>query len=485
MEIQKPVGYWGEKFAFTYKATFKHFPNRELKGFSTHREIYKYLESDLISHAVLPIHNSTAGTVSPTLDIITEIGDESNVLIVDEVYVQINHCLYSNKKDISVSDLHKYYTIEIAKNQCSVWIDKYLNDSVAFHAVPHNSMAANKLREARDDENVAAIGPIELAKHNNYHVIEDHIENYMHNTTRFIVLSKKPPSFDDITQCKATIAIILNDRHGALADVVSIISKYGLDIVHLKMYPVVGKGWNNWKDWFIFDLVIESGKRGIFNDLYNELNDQNNDAVKYPILLGVYPSRDNLFAGAGRVRRAIGGATTEQIKSKSDFIHGKIIDLEEISSSPESDVLEFKSSLRWDYNKNCVNNDLEKQVLKTVAAFLNSKGGNLIIGVNDKGDALGIENDVMTVKGRNNDGFERCLIDKITVGIGPNVAPFIDIFFKEMKGVTICIVHIKPYEDGAYVNNSDYYIRFGCTTRNLNPRETAEYIKNKKGKHKK
>lgn len=482
--MEKPVGYWGEKYAFTYKAALRHFPNRSLKGFSTHKEIYKSLESDLISHAVLPIHNSTAGTVLPTLDIITGIGEESEVLIVDEIYVQISHCLYSNKKDVSVDDLDKYYTIEIAKNQCSIWIDKHLSDSVKFYAVSHNSLAANKLKEARDDENVAAIGPIELARHNNCHVIVDHIEDYMYNTTRFIVLSKEPPSFDDITQCKATIAIILNDRHGALADVVSVISGYGLDIVHLKMIPVVGKGYTNWKDWFIFDLVIESRHRGLFNDLYKKLNDSN-DVVRYPILLGVYPSRSNSFVGSGRVKRAIGDDMPEPIKSKSDFVPGKIIDLEEINSSSESDVLEFKSSFRWDYNKNCVNNDLEKQVLKTVAAFLNSKGGNLIIGLNDNGDALGIEKDLLTVKGRNNDGFERGLIDRITVNIGPNVAPFIDIYFKDFKGVTICIVHVKPYDGGAYVNNSDYYIRFGCTTRNLNPREAAEYIKNKKGGYKK
>src|SRR3546814_11123953 len=79
-------------------------------------------------------------------------------------------------------------------------------------------------------------------------------------------------------------------------------------------------------------------------------------------------------------------------------IHKVAITLEEMIFEGESEELEFKQTLRWDVKEGRVNKDLEAVVVKTVAAFGNSiDGGTLLIGVEDSGDAGGLEQDFACV----------------------------------------------------------------------------------------
>src|SRR5690606_28338891 len=90
--------------------------------------------------------------------------------------------------------------------------------------------------------------------------------------------------------------------------------------------------------------------------------------------------------------------------------HG-VVDIEDIIAEGEHDGLEFKSSLRWDTKENRLNKDLERIVLKTIAAFNNGygDGGRLIIGVDDDQNVLGLENDYSTLSGNDRDAFQRHL----------------------------------------------------------------------------
>jgi hypothetical protein len=69
------------------------------------------------------------------------------------------------------------------------------------------------------------------------------------------------------------------------------------------------------------------------------------------------------------------------------------VPLDEIIKEGESNELEFKSSLRWSYKVGIIDKKLESVILKTLAAFGNSDGGILIIGVNDDGEAIGLDRD--------------------------------------------------------------------------------------------
>jgi predicted HTH transcriptional regulator len=83
-------------------------------------------------------------------------------------------------------------------------------------------------------------------------------------------------------------------------------------------------------------------------------------------------------------------------------------------------MVEFKSSLRWNYRADKSDREMEKMVVKTVAGFLNSyRGGNLIIGLNDQGQVLGLEPDFSTLRTRpNRDGFEQALRNVLITAFG-------------------------------------------------------------------
>ena len=103
----------------------------------------------------------------------------------------------------------------------------------------------------------------------------------------------------------------------------------------------------------------------------------------------------------------------------------------------ESKSLEFKSSLRWDYRENCLNKKLEEVILKSVAAFANSSGGVLLIGVDDSGTVLGLEPDYITLKNPDRDGFELHLRNLASSMYGTFASRNMDVKFIRVRGKDI------------------------------------------------
>jgi predicted HTH transcriptional regulator len=75
----------------------------------------------------------------------------------------------------------------------------------------------------------------------------------------------------------------------------------------------------------------------------------------------------------------------------------------------EGPSVEFKSSFRWDLREGKVNKEMTKIVMRTLAAFLNSHGGTLLLGVSDEGELLDLETDINTLGKKNLDGYELTL----------------------------------------------------------------------------
>ncbi|MCF6222388.1 MAG: ATP-binding protein [Flavobacteriaceae bacterium] len=104
----------------------------------------------------------------------------------------------------------------------------------------------------------------------------------------------------------------------------------------------------------------------------------------------------------------IGGLISIIIKKRFFYIPNKILILpvKEILVKDEDRYLEFKSSARWDYRQEKTNPELEKIILKTLAAFGNTDGGILLIGVDDDKNIIGLENDFNTLKKSTADYYE-------------------------------------------------------------------------------
>jgi len=147
----------------------------------------------------------------------------------------------------------------------------------------------------------------------------------------------------------------------------------------------------------------------------------------------------------------------------------------------EGPLLEFKSSLRWDLKQSVVNKVLETVIIKTIAGFMNSSsGGTLLIGVDDDGQVIGLENDFLTLKKQNRDGYEQTLISLISAKLGADVCRFVEILFYQIEGKDICRVIIAPGPRPVYSDQGNnilkFFVRTGGGTRELNIREAMDYI---------
>ena len=153
----------------------------------------------------------------------------------------------------------------------------------------------------------------------------------------------------------------------------------------------------------------------------------------------------------------------------------------------ENSVVEFKSSARWNHNKGGIHTGVELSVIRTVAGFMNAKGGTLLIGVSDKGEVVGLESDFKVVKKSNRDGFSLWLTDKLVSCIGTSAAMSAEIDFVSIEGKDVCCVDVQASSKPAFLNmpeekiKDEFYVRLNNQTRRLNKAELLDYQKDRWG----
>ena len=152
--------------------------------------------------------------------------------------------------------------------------------------------------------------------------------------------------------------------------------------------------------------------------------------------------------------------------------------LQKLLALEEHERLEFKSSLRFDHKLGAVNRELEKMAMKTVAAFLNTRGGHLVIGVNDKKEPLGLEKDYGTLRRPDSDGFENHFTLVFNTMIGPEFRHFVKVWFSVLAAANICIVQVAPSTRPVYLkfdDNEYFFVRTGNVTTPLKLSEVESY----------
>ena len=162
--------------------------------------------------------------------------------------------------------------------------------------------------------------------------------------------------------------------------------------------------------------------------------------------------------------------------AKPEIVHRRPI--AELVPLGESATLEFKSTLQWDVVRNEVNKQLRFSVLKTIAAFLNTAGGTLVIGVEDDGHILGLAQDLKAMQ-NSKDRFEQKLMSLVCDRIGAEFASFIKTRFEEIGGQTVYVVDVDRVPEPAFMEGprgKEFYVRLGNTTRTLDPEETVRYV---------
>lgn len=160
-------------------------------------------------------------------------------------------------------------------------------------------------------------------------------------------------------------------------------------------------------------------------------------------------------------------------------------DAAELLRQGEHEQLEFKSSLRWDARLGRANRELERAAMKTVAAFLNSNGGRLLVGASDSRAVCGLEADYASLPRKDRDGFEGHFTHVFNAAIGAEFRGFVKLFFQSIEGKDVCVVDVAPAPRPVFArfdNAEDFYIRTGNTTTPLKMSEAASYLDRWRGR---
>lgn len=155
-------------------------------------------------------------------------------------------------------------------------------------------------------------------------------------------------------------------------------------------------------------------------------------------------------------------------------------DIQKMIRSGESQKVEFKSTLRWDVYQSKPNKDLEDVIIKTIIGYMNTSGGNLLIGVDDDGQIFGLEKDYKTLKKQNKDGFEQYIYQLISTKIGTQFTSLARVKFYVIEEKEICLIKVEKSKIATFLyqnNKSIFYVRSGNSTRELDAKEALEFIK--------
>lgn len=167
------------------------------------------------------------------------------------------------------------------------------------------------------------------------------------------------------------------------------------------------------------------------------------------------------------------------------FQHPQRQSVAELLAQGESDRVEFKSTARINLHTGARDDRMELVIAKTVAGFLNSDGGTLLIGVDDSGTPLGLDADYATLKVPDADRYELFLRDLLSTSLGQTAAAAVSIEFTTIAdaagGPVVCRLTCEPSPRAVYLRGGkgagpELWVRTGNSTRQLGVDEANAYV---------
>ena len=230
------IGFLGPEGTFTQTAVFKHF-GHSVRALPFHSidEIFQEVESGAADFGVVPIENSTEGSVNNTLDMFLT----SPLKISGEIELRIEQHLLGRMTGLD--NIERICAHEQSLAQCRGWLREYL-PHVELIGISSNATGA---RRARDEDGTAAIGPEVAADVYELKVLVSNIEDGADNATRFLVVGRDllASSGHD----KTTILVSTSDTAegaGVLHHLLQPLATHGVSMTRIESRPSRRKNWD-------------------------------------------------------------------------------------------------------------------------------------------------------------------------------------------------------------------------------------------------
>ncbi len=250
----------GVEGAFSQLACQRLFKLPNIMFFQSFEHVFKAVESGMCQFGVLPIENSTAGSVNKIYDLMLE----HNFFIVRSARLKVSHNLLV-KPGVKLEDIREIYSHEQAINQCSDFLGALKDVKIT---VCENTAVAAQMVSQSDRKDIAAISSRLCAEQYSLQRLKTSVQNQGSNYTRFICISKTPQIYPGAD--KTSIMMIVPHRPGSLSHILTKFSILGINLTKLESRPLPER---EFEFMFYFDLeasVYAPEMERLFLDLESE-----------------------------------------------------------------------------------------------------------------------------------------------------------------------------------------------------------------------
>ena len=224
------VAYQGIKGANSYDAARQLFPDASLQSVKSFEEVFDAVDRREATFGILPVENSTAGSVSTVYDLILK----HRFYIVGALDMPIEHCLAALRQS-TLEDIEIVWSHPQALAQCESYIASH-----NLTPVPNANTAVAARDTAKEKRlNVAAICSRKAAETYGLKLLDSHIQDDRYNTTRFIVISKELCLTENAN--KISLCLTLPHVEGALYSLLCRFHSLGLNLTKIESRPIPGK----------------------------------------------------------------------------------------------------------------------------------------------------------------------------------------------------------------------------------------------------
>ncbi|MBR5191876.1 MAG: chorismate mutase [Clostridia bacterium] len=269
LPVSATVACQGVEGAYSGIATEKLFKISNITYFKDFESVFNAVDKGLCEYGILPIENSTAGSVLSVYDLITK----HNFYIVKSIKMQISH-VFAVKHSTNVNNVKAVYSHEQALNQCSEFINKNKYDRVANE----NTAVSAKFVAESEREDIGVICSEQCAKIYGLKIVEKGVQNVSNNYTRFICISKNMQVVSGAD--KISVVTSLENKAGNLNKLLNKFASQGLNLTKLESRPIPNC---QFEFMFYFDFEGDLENAGVMN-LISELD---NSSDKF-VFLGCY-----------------------------------------------------------------------------------------------------------------------------------------------------------------------------------------------------
>ena len=231
------VVFQGSEGAFSHIAGRRFFAPRPTgvtyRGHATFRGMLEAVRSGAADYAMLPIENTTSGSVHDAYDALSH----TDLAIVGEEVLRIEMCLVGIA-DVPLESLRKIYSHPQALSQCTAFLASLPQCTVETFI--DTAMSVERVKDEADPTH-AAIASAEAAVLHGLHLLRRDIANHRENYTRFLVVAREPEPWDRRVPCKTSVMFVVAHERGALLSCLNVLAAQGLNLTKLESRPMPGR----------------------------------------------------------------------------------------------------------------------------------------------------------------------------------------------------------------------------------------------------